>query len=166
MSTRGSTLKPGGSFSDMFPVLTAKMSRCVRPLSTAAVGTIPPLPSATNPHWLKHQNEPPKAPTLPKRVDVAVIGAGISGVSTAYHIAKLRPDLAVCILDARNVSGGATGRNGGLVHPASYWELPVLAKEHGVFYAVQYFLLERATRQALRELDECLPGPQTLERAS
>jgi len=101
---------------------------------------------------------------LPKKVDVAVIGAGISGVSTAYHIARARPDLSVVILDARNVSGGATGRNGGLVHPASLWEIPVLAKEHGLVYAIQYFLLERATRQALRELDECLPGPQTLER--
>src|SRR4029079_8710913 len=45
------------------------------------------------------------------KVDVAIIGAGITGVSCA--IALARGGLAVRVPDARGIAEGASGRNGG-----------------------------------------------------
>jgi glycine/D-amino acid oxidase-like deaminating enzyme len=47
--------------------------------------------------------------------DVAVVGGGFTGVSTAYHLAKRFPEKRVVLLEARQVGNGASGRNGGLV---------------------------------------------------
>lgn len=55
---------------------------------------------------------------LPVTTDVLIIGGGFSGISTAYHM--LNHDLApdnVVILEARQISSGATGRNGGHIKP-------------------------------------------------
>ncbi len=45
------------------------------------------------------------------RCDVAVVGAGFTGVSTALHLAERGYD--VVLLEARRVGWGASGRNGG-----------------------------------------------------
>lgn len=45
--------------------------------------------------------------------DVCVVGAGFTGLSTAYHLAKRGYD--VVVLDAQRVGFGASGRNGGQV---------------------------------------------------
>jgi glycine/D-amino acid oxidase-like deaminating enzyme len=48
---------------------------------------------------------------LPPRADVAVIGGGIAGVSTALHLA--RSGVAVALLEAGAIAGRASGRNDG-----------------------------------------------------
>ena len=45
--------------------------------------------------------------------DVCVVGAGFTGMSTAYHLAKRGYD--VVVLEAQRVGFGASGRNGGQV---------------------------------------------------
>jgi glycine/D-amino acid oxidase-like deaminating enzyme len=66
--------------------------------------------------WRGAGEEPPHAPLAgPRRADVAVIGAGFTGISTAYHLAKRFPELGVVVLEAKRVANGASGRNGGLV---------------------------------------------------
>ncbi|MFT6073486.1 MAG: gamma-glutamylputrescine oxidase [Yoonia sp.] len=45
--------------------------------------------------------------------DVCVVGAGFTGMSTAYHLAKRGYD--VIVLEAQRVGFGASGRNGGQV---------------------------------------------------
>jgi len=47
------------------------------------------------------------------KFDIAIIGAGFSGLSSALHLSKL--GYKVCILDAHRVGWGASGRNGGQV---------------------------------------------------
>ncbi|MBM4049437.1 MAG: FAD-binding oxidoreductase, partial [Planctomycetes bacterium] len=54
-----------------------------------------------------------KRETLPKEADVVVVGGGICGCSTAYHLAKAGKRVA--LLEARNIASGASGRNGGQV---------------------------------------------------
>lgn len=46
-------------------------------------------------------------------VDVAIIGAGYTGLWTAYHLKRQQPDLNVAIFEAQHVGFGASGRNGG-----------------------------------------------------
>lgn len=48
-----------------------------------------------------------------RRADLAVVGAGFTGLSTALHAAQL--GLEVVVIDAHRVGFGASGRNGGQV---------------------------------------------------
>jgi gamma-glutamylputrescine oxidase len=48
-------------------------------------------------------------------VDVAIIGGGFTGVSTAFHLGRRFPDLGIALLEARRLGNGASGRNGGLM---------------------------------------------------
>jgi gamma-glutamylputrescine oxidase len=52
-------------------------------------------------------------PALPARVDVAIIGGGLTGVSAAYHLA--RAGLRTALFEADRIGSGASGRTGGLV---------------------------------------------------
>ncbi|MGL5667789.1 MAG: NAD(P)/FAD-dependent oxidoreductase [Shewanella sp.] len=45
--------------------------------------------------------------------DVAIIGAGYSGLWTAYYLKQYQPNLSVVILEAECIGQGASGRNGG-----------------------------------------------------
>lgn len=49
------------------------------------------------------------------KVDVLVVGAGYTGLSTALHLAETGCE--VCVLDANEPGWGASGRNGGQVNP-------------------------------------------------
>jgi sarcosine oxidase subunit beta len=50
---------------------------------------------------------------LPEAVDVVIVGAGIMGLATAYHLAKEHARRKILVLDAGYLCGGASGRNGG-----------------------------------------------------
>ena len=56
-------------------------------------------------------------------VDFAIVGAGYTGLWTAYYLRRLSPSLRIALLE-REVSGfGASGRNGGWcsnIFPASW----------------------------------------------
>ncbi|APF41315.1 NAD(P)/FAD-dependent oxidoreductase [Neomicrococcus aestuarii] len=45
--------------------------------------------------------------------DVVIVGAGYTGLWTAYYLKKARPDLTIRILESRFAGFGASGRNGG-----------------------------------------------------
>ena len=49
--------------------------------------------------------------------DVCIIGGGLSGISTAYYLSKINPNLNVVVLEKHKIGWGASGRNGGqLLH--------------------------------------------------
>ncbi len=47
--------------------------------------------------------------------DVVIVGAGFTGLWTAYYLNKEKPDLNIAILEAEIAGFGASGRNGGWV---------------------------------------------------
>ena len=75
--------------------------------------------------WEASAPAAPPAPPLRGRaeVDVAVIGAGFTGLSAALHLAGRGRSVAV--LEAAEIGFGASGRNVGLVN-AGMWVLPDL----------------------------------------
>ncbi|GGM16490.1 NAD(P)/FAD-dependent oxidoreductase [Nakamurella endophytica] len=63
--------------------------------------------------------------------DVAVVGAGFTGLWTAFHLRRADPSIRVAVLEAETAGFGASGRNGGWcsdLFPAS-WER--IARRHG-----------------------------------
>jgi len=47
------------------------------------------------------------------RADIAIVGAGYTGLWTAYYLKKNHPSLDIVILEAQTAGFGASGRNGG-----------------------------------------------------
>jgi glycine/D-amino acid oxidase-like deaminating enzyme len=64
-----------------------------------------------------------------KRVSVAVIGGGFTGLSAALHLAERGVDVAV--LEAHEPGWGASGRNGGQVNPGLKHDPDTVEKDFG-----------------------------------
>ncbi|MFN3335779.1 MAG: NAD(P)/FAD-dependent oxidoreductase, partial [Caldilinea sp.] len=75
-----------------------------------------PIPSqyADVSFWLA--TAPAYQPSAPLQgtveVDVAIVGGGFTGLSTAYHLLRADPGLKVAVLEREIVGYGASGRNG------------------------------------------------------
>jgi len=100
--------------------------------------------------WAKEPapRNPPMRSDL--EIDVAVIGAGYTGLSSAYHIKRLLPDKEVVVLEAMYAGHGASGRNGGmcLTQPSIDYMSMVHPDSHKLTYD--------ATAQSIRELADLM----------
>jgi glycine/D-amino acid oxidase-like deaminating enzyme len=68
--------------------------------------------------WLDQLAEPlTPRPSLPGDLDcdVAIVGAGFTGLWSAYYLKRHQPDLRVVVLEAEVAGYGPSGRNGGWV---------------------------------------------------
>ena len=65
-------------------------------------------------YWMKTRQYTP-GETFQKDidVDVAIIGGGFTGLSTAYHLKKAEPTMRIAILESEIIGYGAGGRNVG-----------------------------------------------------
>ena len=93
-------------------------------------------------------------------VDVAIVGAGLSGLWTAYYLSSAEPSLRIAILEARHVGFGASGRNGGWC--SGYFPLTVseLASVYGrdaalLAYQESFATLPEVEQVLRREGIEC-----------
>ena len=96
-------------------------------------------------------------PALPgdTDVDVAVVGAGLTGLWTAHYLAEADPSLRIVVLEAETVGYGASGRNGGwcsALFPAS---LDALAAQSDRAAALaQDAAMRDSVREVARAADE------------
>jgi glycine/D-amino acid oxidase-like deaminating enzyme len=67
----------------------------------------------------------------PVDVDVAVVGAGFTGLWTAYYLKKADPHLRVAVLEREIAGFGASGRNGGWCSSFFAGSRETTAKTHG-----------------------------------
>ncbi|QDZ15898.1 NAD(P)/FAD-dependent oxidoreductase [Humibacter ginsenosidimutans] len=65
--------------------------------------------------WYSQVAAPTPRPALTGHVDadVCIVGAGFTGLWTAYYLKKVQPSLRVVVLEQRFAGYGASGRNGG-----------------------------------------------------
>lgn len=74
---------------------------------------------------------------FPEKVDVAVIGAGYTGLSAAYTLAKQGVNVAV--LEAESIGWGASSRNGGMALTGLKLPMQTVIKRYGRGLARQLF---------------------------
>ena len=103
------------------------------------------------PYWLEAGPQPEVCPPLagPTSADLAVVGAGYTGLWTALLAKEADPSRDVVVLEAREAGWAASGRNGGFC---------AASLTHGLRNGVERFpdelsLLERLGRENLAEIE-------------
>ena len=83
--------------------------------------------------WLQQVGMPAQRPSLPGdlHADVAIVGAGYTGLWAAYYLKRDQPDLRVAVLERRFAGYGASGRNGGWLTNSVTGGREQYAKTHG-----------------------------------
>lgn len=86
-------------------------------------------------HWYSSSSEglPDPRPSLPgdRDADVCIVGAGYTGLWTAYYLKRRDPGLRITVLEARFAGFGASGRNGGWLSGLPPGHRGLLARRHG-----------------------------------
>jgi glycine/D-amino acid oxidase-like deaminating enzyme len=100
-------------------------------------------------YWLAGETPEPSPPLHGAiRVDVAIVGAGFTGLWTAIRLAETEPSLRIVVLEQAFVGFGASGRNGGFCE-ASLVHGRANGERH---FPTEVDRLERLGRDNLREL--------------
>lgn len=84
------------------------------------------------------------------RADVAIIGAGFTGLSAAYYLAQKGMD--VVVLDAHRIGWGASGRNGGQAGSGLRMEQPEVEQRFGPSAARRLWDLTEDAKALMRQL--------------
>jgi len=68
-------------------------------------------------YWWQARGVPPRRRSLPggTEADVCIVGAGYTGLWTAYYLKRADPGLRIVVLEAAFAGFGASGRNGGWI---------------------------------------------------
>ena len=92
----------------------ARYDRNMAPTETTADAVAPDASTAIS-YWLAASPAGPTRPSLAGelRADVAIVGAGFTGLWTAIALTDTDPSLRVVVLEQETVGFGASGRNGG-----------------------------------------------------
>ena len=98
-------------------------------------------------HWWQEIGVPEPRPALPGNidVDVAIVGAGFTGLWSAYYLKKAKPELRVVVLEQRHVGYGASGRNGGWLTNAITGGREQYVPSHGASEAERFQLAMNET---------------------
>jgi glycine/D-amino acid oxidase-like deaminating enzyme len=76
-------------------------------------------------YWVSRGRAPASEPLRGvAEADVGIIGAGVTGLSTAIHLLRRSPGARVAVLEARYAGYGATGRSGGVIGPGTEMGTP------------------------------------------
>lgn len=102
-----------------------------------------------NPYWLEEEASPLPTVSHEGSVDVAVVGAGITGCSAALRLAE--GGLRVRVYDQRGVAEGASGRNGGFALRGGASRYDVARETYGAEQARE---LWRWTERALDRMED------------
>lgn len=143
----------------LIPLLEAQAQTTQRLFSDPGL----PRPNPTQAHWQlpPHALSTVQSASLTSETDILILGSGITGCSVAKSLLSLSSDSTITLLEARTITSGATGRNGGHIatHPViDYGDLvDVVGKEEAVkilrfrlgHYGMIYEELEALGKEAL-----------------
>lgn len=86
-----------------------------------------------------------------KTYDVVIVGAGISGLSTAYWLNQEDPSLKIAIIEKNRIGFGASGRNAGFVTCGSVEHFNRMISKHGLTQAVEIWKFAEENMSLLKE---------------
>ena len=105
-------------------------------------------------HWWQQIGGAPKPrPELPGDLtaDVAIVGAGYTGLWTAYYLKQAKPELRVVVVEAHHAGYGASGRNGGWLTSAMTGGRDQYVASHGRDAAERFQLeMNRTVDEVIR----------------
>jgi glycine/D-amino acid oxidase-like deaminating enzyme len=109
--------------------------------------------------WQAQLGPPARRPALSGDVDVdvAIVGAGYTGLWTAYYLLVADPSLRVAVIEAEHAGFGASGRNGGWLSGTATGNRERYAKDGGRDAAIR---LERAAIETLYEVERVCADEQ------
>ncbi|MGC2191335.1 MAG: FAD-binding oxidoreductase, partial [Candidatus Dormiibacterota bacterium] len=87
------------------------------------------------------------------QVDVAVVGAGFTGLWTAYELQRRDPSLTIAVLESEVAGFGASGRNGSWCVPELNAGVELLGRRFG---AERALAVQRALCQTVDEVGRTL----------
>ena len=87
------------------------------------------------------------------RADITIIGAGLTGLWSAYYLSQQLPDADIVVIDSAGVGFGASGRNGGWASALLPMGLERIEREHGRDLATQ---LQTEMHSTLDEIQRVL----------
>lgn len=91
-------------------------------------------------YWLAARPKQERSgPGPQERAEVAIVGAGFTGLWVAYFLKTLKPDAAVIVVDQGVTGYGASGRNAGMISNCI---------DHSHHLAIHHFGLDEARRLA------------------
>jgi gamma-glutamylputrescine oxidase len=102
-----------------------------------------------SPYW--HLEKWSQPNTTQTNFDVAIVGAGIAGLSIAYWLEKKDPNLSIVIIDKSFIGAGASGRNGGFVTCGSAEHFDKLTNQFGLRTAHEIWKFSEQNRELLLE---------------
>jgi glycine/D-amino acid oxidase-like deaminating enzyme len=119
------------------------------------------MPTAkSNPNWGTPPwqiNFSPKPQPVPHSVDIAIIGAGFTGLAAAAWLRHIAPEKSVAVFEANRIGAGASGRTGGMaLAESAAGDLPGLGDVLAGF--------ARITRDLQIDCDLALPGAWEIAR--
>lgn len=102
-------------------------------------------------HWFSRIPDPRLPLPGDREADVCIVGAGYTGLWTAYYLRQLDPALRITVLEARFAGFGASGRNGGWLSGLPPGHRGLLAAKHGRDSVVTW---QRLLNEAVDEVIE------------
>lgn len=96
--------------------------------------------------WLDRSREKPT-----KSYDVVILGAGISGLSTAFWLNQEDPSLKIAIVEKNRLGFGASGRNAGFITCGSVEHFGRMMHKHGKDEALQIWRFSEKNLSLLKE---------------
>lgn len=93
-----------------------------------------------------------RTPKNEKRIyDAVIVGAGISGLSTAYWLQQEDPSLKIAIVEKTRVAFGASGRNAGFITCGSVEHFNRMINKHGLEGATDIWRFAQENLRLLKE---------------
>ena len=86
-----------------------------------------------------------------KTYDAVIVGAGISGLSTAYWLNKEDPSLKIAIVEKNRLCFGASGRNAGFITCGSVEHFNRMIAKHGMDEAIEIWKFSQENLRLLKE---------------
>ena len=102
-------------------------------------------------HWFTELPVPRAGLPGDREADICIVGAGYTGLWTAYYLKQADPGLRITVLEARFAGFGASGRNGGWLSGLAPGHRRLLAKQHGRDAVIRW---QRALNAAVDEVIE------------